>query len=319
MIRSLLVISIFAAAALVAGAVLDPRGYIVRVVCLMLLAASLGQCWNIVGGLANQISLGHAAFFGIGAYTTTILQIRYGISPWIGLFLGAAIAGLVGFLISIPTMRLKGSYFALATLAFGEACRIFATAAAGLTGGPQGISVPFVGNSWAMMQFRGAGPYVPILVGLFILISVIFVVLSNGKLGYLLRATRESEDAAEVAGVNTLGVKLAGSTISAALTAVVGTMFVQFNFFIDPDIVFNPTSVSIRAALITIVGGVGILTGPIFGAIAIVTMEEVLSAYLSNQAAGVAPLIFGGLLIAIVLWKPAGLSAISFSRKRALS
>lgn len=319
MIRSIVIIAAVAAIALMAGAVLDPRGYIVRVVCLMLLAASLGQCWNIVGGLANQISLGHAAFFGIGAYTSTIVQLRYGISPWIGMFLGAAIAAVVGLLISIPTMRLKGSYFALATLAFGEACRIFATAATGLTGGPQGVSVPFLGNSWTMMQFRGAGPYVPILVGLFVLICLVFAILSHGRLGYLLRATRESEDAAEVAGVNTLGVKLAGSAISAALTAVVGTMFAQFNFFIDPDIVFNPTSISIRAALIAIVGGVGVLTGPIFGAVVIVTMEEVLSAYLSNQAAGIAPMIFGILLIAIVLWKPAGLSAISFSLRRAPS
>jgi ABC-type branched-subunit amino acid transport system permease subunit len=137
MTRSLIIIAVVAALALVAGAMLDPRGYVVRVVCLMLLAASLGQCWNIVGGLANQISLGHAAFFGIGAYTSTILQLRYGISPWFGMLAGAAIAGVVGLLISIPTMRLKGSYFALATLAFGEACRIFATAATGLTGGPQ--------------------------------------------------------------------------------------------------------------------------------------------------------------------------------------
>lgn len=315
MIRSLILVALVACAALVLGSVLEPRGYAVRVVCLVLLAASLGQCWNIVGGLANQISLGHAAFFGIGAYTSTMLQIKYGLSPGIGLPIGMIFAAAVSVLISLPTMRLKGSYFSLATLAFGEACRIVATAATGLTGGPQGVSVPFVGNSWAMMQFRGAGAYIPIFVGLFVVVSISFMLLANGRLGYMLRAIRENEDAAEVAGINTLGVRLAGGAISAALTAAAGTMFAQFTFFIDPEIVFSATSISIRAALIAILGGVGTLAGPIIGALIIVPLEEILSAYLSNKAAGVAPLIFGFILIGIVIWRPTGLASL-FTRKR---
>ncbi|RTL49504.1 MAG: branched-chain amino acid ABC transporter permease [Bradyrhizobiaceae bacterium] len=315
MIRSLVLTVAFAGVALVLGSVLEPRGYAVRVVCLILLAASLGQCWNIVGGLANQISLGHAAFFGIGAYTSTMLQINYGLSPWFGLPLGMALAAIVGVLISLPTMRLKGSYFSLATLAFGEACRIVATAATSLTGGPQGVSVPFVGNSWTMMQFRGAGAYIPIFVGLFVVVSVVFMLLAHGRLGYMLRAIRENEDAAEVAGINTLGIRLAGSGISAALTAAAGTMFAQFTFFIDPDIVFSMSSISIRAALIAILGGVGTLAGPVIGALIIVPLEEILSAYLSNRAAGIAPLIFGLILIGIVIWRPTGLVSL-FVRKR---
>lgn len=315
MIRSLILIGVIAIAALVLGSMLEPRGYAVRVVCLILLAASLGQCWNIVGGLANQISLGHAAFFGIGAYTSTMLQINYGLSPWVGLPIGMLLAAIIGVLISLPTMRLKGSYFSLATLAFGEACRIVATAATSLTGGPQGVSVPFVGNSLAMMQFRGAGSYVPIFVGLFIVVSVTFMLLAHGRLGYMLRAIRENEDAAEVAGINTLGVRLAGAAISAALTAATGTLFAQFTFFIDPDIVFSMSSVSIRAALIAILGGVGTLAGPIVGALIIVPLEEILSTYLSSKAAGIAPLIFGFILIGIVIWRPTGLVSL-FVRKR---
>ncbi len=315
MIRSLILITVVTCAALTLGAVLEPRGYAVRVVCLILLAASLGQCWNIVGGLANQISLGHAAFFGIGAYTSTMLQINYGLSPWIGMPLGMLLAALVGVLISIPTMRLKGSYFSLATLAFGEACRIIATAATSLTGGPQGVSVPFAGNSWTMLQFRGAAGYVPVFAGLFVVVSVSFMLLAHGRLGYMLRAIRENEDAAEVAGINTLGVRLTGAAISAALTAAAGTLFAQFTFFIDPDIVFNAVSISIRAALIAILGGVGTLAGPIIGALIIVPLEEVLSAYLSNKAAGVAPLIFGFILIGIVVWRPSGLASL-FLKKR---
>ena len=313
--RSLLLIAAIAVVALALGFTLQPRGYAVRVVCLILLAASLGQCWNIVGGLANQLSLGHAAFFGIGAYTSTMLQINYGISPRLGMLFGMGLAALVSVLLSMPTMRLKGPYFSLATLAFAEACRIVATSATGLTGGPQGVSVPFVGNSWAMMQFRGAGPYVPIFTAFLVIVSLVFAFLAHGRMGYLLRAIRENEEAAEVAGVNTLGVKLAGAAISAALTAACGTLFAQFTFFIDPDIVFNATSVSIRAALIAIVGGVGLLGGPVVGAVIVVMLEEFLNATLSNRAAGIAPLIFGIVLIAIVLWRPQGLVSLFLKKK----
>ncbi|MEH2471149.1 branched-chain amino acid transport system permease protein [Nitrobacteraceae bacterium AZCC 2161] len=312
---SLGLIAAVAIVALTLGGMLEPRGYAVRVVCLVLLAASLGQCWNIVGGLANQLSLGHAAFFGIGAYTSTMLQINYGMTPWAGMLFGMALAALVSVLLSIPTMRLKGPYFSLATLAFAEACRIVATSATGLTGGPQGVSVPFAGNSWLMMQFRGAGPYVPIFTGFLVIVSLVFAFLSHGRMGYLLRAIRENEEAAEVAGVNTLGVKLAGAAISAGLTAICGTLFAQFTFFIDPDIVFNATSVSIRAALIAIVGGVGLLGGPVVGAVIVVLLEEFLNGFLTNRAAGIAPLIFGIVLIAIVLWRPQGMVSLFLKKK----
>jgi branched-chain amino acid transport system permease protein len=313
--RSLLLILGVAVIALALGYTLQPRGYAARVVCLILLAAALGQCWNIVGGLANQLSLGHAAFFGIGAYTSTMLQINHGISPWLGMLFGMVLAAFVSLLLSIPTMRLKGPYFSLATLAFAEACRIVATSATGLTGGPQGVSVPFAGNSWMMMQFRGAGPYIPIFTGFLVIVSLVFAYLAHGRMGYLLRAIRENEEAAEVAGVNTLGVKLAGAAISAGLTAVAGTLFAQFTFFIDPDIVFNATSVSIRAALIAIVGGVGLLGGPIAGAVIVVLLEEFLTGYLSNHAAGIAPLIFGMVLIGIVLWRPQGMVSLFLKQK----
>lgn len=311
--RSIVLIAVVAVLALLVGQYLDARGYAVRVLCLVLFAATLGQCWNIVGGLANQVSLGHAAFFGIGAYTSTILQVRMGWSPWLGMPLGMALAVIAAVVISLPTMRLKGQYFALATLAFGEACRILATSLP-VTGGPQGISVPFLGNSWAMLQFRGAGAYVPVFVGLFVVVYGVFAYLTHGRMGYLLRAVRENEDAAEVAGVDTLRVKLIGAVVSAALTAACGTLFAQFTFFFDPDTVFSATGISIRAALIAIVGGVGSLAGPLVGALLIVPLEELLSAYLSDAAAGVAPFIFGLALIVVVLVRPRGLVSLFRSR-----
>lgn len=314
--RALFLVGLVSVVAIILALTLDPRGYALRVVCLILLAATLGQCWNIVGGLANQISLGHAAFFGIGAYASTVLQVQWGITPWLGMFLGMILAMVAAFILSLPTMRLKGPYFALATLAFGEACRILATALPGVTGGPQGISVPFVGDSWAMMQFKGAGNYVFLFVGLFIIVSVVFASLAYGKMGYLLRAVRENEEAAEVSGVNTLRVKLMGSLISAALTAATGTLFAQFTFFFDPESVFSVSHISIRAALIAIVGGVGTLAGPIIGALVIVPLEELLTTYFSNDAAGIAPFIFGVILVAVVLLRPRGLVSIFQGRRK---
>jgi branched-chain amino acid transport system permease protein len=313
--RALLFIAVISAVALAIGLMLDPRGYMVRVLCLVLIAASLGQAWNIVGGLANQISLGHAAYFGIGAYTTTILQIEFQLSPWIGLPIGMLLAVLAAALLSLPTMRLKGPYFALASLAFAEVCRIIAHSASGVTGGAQGISVPFAGDSLALMQFRSGGSYVPIVVGLFFVVYVVYALMANGRLGYMLRAVREDEEAAEVSGVNTFGVKILGSIVSAALTAAVGTIFAQFTYFIDPDTVFSVAEVSIRAALIAIIGGVGTLAGPIIGALLVVSLEEFLNAYLSAYAAGLAPFLFGAVLVFVVIVRPRGLASLLPGRK----
>lgn len=315
MTRTFVILIVLALATYVLGEFLDPRGYAARVLCLVLLAASLGQAWNVIGGLANQISLGHAAYFGIGAYATTILQIRYGISPWIGVFGGMGMAAAAAALLSFPTMRLKGPYFALASLAFSEVCRIIASALPGLTGGPQGMSVPFLGDAPWMMQFRHAGDYLPIFIALFVFVYGTFTLMANGRMGYLLRAVREDEQAAEVSGVDTFGIKLTGSLVSAMLTAAIGTLSVQFTYFLDPDTAFSATDISIRAALIAIIGGVGTLWGPLFGAIVVVLLEETLSAYLSNASAGAAPLTFGLILVAIVLVRPRGLASLLPGKK----
>ncbi len=313
MIRAVVLIAVVAALAILVGLQLAPRSYPVRVLCLLLLSTSMAQSWNIMGGLTNQISLGHAAFFGIGAYTSTILLILFGCSPWFGMLAGMALAALAALLLAWPTMRLRGPYFALATLAFAEACRVVANTLP-ITNGAQGISVPFAGNSWAAMQFRVAGSYLPLMVGLFVVTSLVFAGLSHGRVGYMLRALRGGEDAAEMSGVNTLRLKLTVAVISACLAAACGTVFAQFNFFFDPETVFSATAVSIRMALIAIVGGMGTLFGPLLGALLILPLEEALNAWLSDRAAGTAPLVFGVVLMAIVLWRPRGLAHVRGKR-----
>jgi len=151
---------------------LDPQGYAIRVLTLIFLFAAMAQSWNIVGGLANQMSLGHAAFFGIGAYTSTVLLIRMGLSPWLGMCAAALLGGMAAALLSLPTMRLSGHYFALATLAFGEVMRVIANTWASVTGGPGGISVPFGQDSWWMLNFKSTRPHYYLTLGALVIIPL---------------------------------------------------------------------------------------------------------------------------------------------------
>jgi len=285
---------------------LDPRGYWIRVLTFTLLFAAMAQAWNIVGGLANQTSLGHAAFFGIGAYTSTILLLKFGISPWLGMLAGGALGGVAALVIAIPTMRLQGHYFALATLAFGEVMRVIANVWTSLTGGPGGLSVPFVPPSFAGYSFKLLRPHAYIALAALIVVTVIFEMIRRGAMGYRLRAIRENAPAAEVIGIDTTKVKLQAAVISGVLVAMLGTLYAQIAVFFDPDTVFGIASISIRIALIAIIGGVGTAAGPILGAFFIIPLEESMNALLSSRAAGLSQLVFGIVLIAVILWRPRG-------------
>ena len=313
---AILLLLFFVAAALLPLFV-DPRGHFLRVAAMALLFAAMAQSWNIVGGLANQISLGHAAFFGLGAYTSTLLFLRLGISPWIGMMAGAAVAAIAAALLSVPTFRLKGHYFALATLAFAEVMRVIANSWGDLTGGPVGLTVPFMGTQPLSFAFRAVSSYYWIILALLVIVCGVFHLLATGAMGYRLRALRENEQAAEVAGVDTFRVKLTASVISAALTAMCGTVFAQFTFFFDPDSIFSLPGISVRMAMIAIVGGLGTLGGPIVGALFLIPLEEVANAYLSSRAAGLSQLVFGAILMAAILIQPRGIMAFWPKAKKA--
>ena len=302
----------WAAALAVALAVpywLDPDGYAIRVVCLCFLFAAMGQSWNIIGGLTNQVSLGHAGFFGIGAYTSTLLLMSYGLTPWIGMLLGAALAGLAALALSFPTMNLRGHYFALATLAFGEVMRVIANSWSSLTGGPVGLSVPYSPDSLVMLQFASTLPYYYVMLGALVVATVVFILMRDSRLGYRLRAVRENPEAAEVVGVNTRLVKIQAAVISGALMGSFGTLYAQFQYFFDPDTVFGLAPISVRAALVAIIGGMGTAVGPILGAFFLIPMEE-FAIELFSAAAGLAQFVYGALLIAVILMQPRGFAAI---------
>ncbi|SFM05814.1 branched-chain amino acid transport system permease protein [Bradyrhizobium sp. NFR13] len=301
-------IAILAAIAIAAvlPLLLSPTGYWIRVLTFTLLFAAMAQVWNIIGGLANQTSLGHAAFFGIGAYTSTILVLKFGISPWIGMFAGGFLGGIAALIIAVPTMRLQGHYFALATLAFGEVMRVIANVWTSLTGGPVGLSVPFVPPSIAAYSFKQLLPHAYIALIALIIVTFIFEAIRRSAMGYRLRAIKENPAAAEVIGIDTTKVKLQTAVISGVLMAMLGTLYAQVAVFFDPDTVFSAASISIRVALIAILGGVGTAIGPILGALFIIPVEELMNDLFSSGAAGLSQLIFGVILIAVILWRPRG-------------
>jgi branched-chain amino acid transport system permease protein len=303
--RWIAILAVIAIAA-VLPLLLSPTGYWIRVLTFTLLFAAMAQVWNIIGGLANQTSLGHAAFFGIGAYTSTILVLKFGISPWIGMFAGGFLGGIAALIIAVPTMRLQGHYFALATLAFGEVMRVIANVWTSLTGGPVGLSVPFVPPSIAAYSFKQLLPHAYIALIALIVVTFIFEAIRRSAMGYRLRAIKENPAAAEVIGIDTTKVKLQTAVISGVLMAMLGTLYVQVAVFFDPDTVFSAASISIRVALIAILGGVGTAIGPILGALFIIPVEELMNDLFSSGAAGLSQLIFGVILIAVILWRPRG-------------
>src|SRR5882672_867486 len=197
------------------------------VILLSFLFGGLALAWNIAGGYAGLISFGHSAFFGVGAYTSTILLTRYGVTPWIGIWAGALIAALFGAVLALICARLRGPFFILSTLAFAEVVRIGALNWASLTGGPEGLSIPPV-SSLAGMVFSSKPAYAVLMLGYLVLVYAITKGLEASRFGYYLFAIRDNEDAASAAGVNPVLGRAAAMALSAALTGVGGSLFAQY-------------------------------------------------------------------------------------------
>jgi branched-chain amino acid transport system permease protein len=272
----------------------------------ILLFAFIGTAWNLLGGYAKQLSLGHAAFFGLGAYTSTLLQIDFGISPWIGMAAG----GVVGMLASLPIgwlcFRLRGPYFTIATIATAQVLMLIFLKFRDFAWGAEGTTIPNLGNAPLMMQFGGKAPYYYIVLGLLAAALAITAWIERSRIGYYLVAIGEDEDAAEAVGINVARVKRNIYMISSFLTALAGTFYTQYIYFIDPQTAFN-FSVSIEAALVSIVGGIGTLWGPLIGTVLLETTSALLQSWLGNSIGGVQLTVYSLILMAVILWKPTGI------------
>jgi branched-chain amino acid transport system permease protein len=276
------------------------------VVVLTFLYAGLALAWNIAGGYAGLISFGHAAFFGIGAYTSTILLVHAGVSPWLGLWAGALASAAAGALLAVVCARLKGPFFILSTLAAAEVVRIGALNWASLTGGPEGLSILPV-SSLANMVFASKAGYAALMLGYLLICYAVTMALQCSRYGYFLLAVRDDEDAAKAAGVNPLLVRTGAMALSALLTGIGGTLFAQYFLYLDPTFVISP-ELSFQLALLPAVGGLGTAIGPVLGSFLITPLSELLRAYLGHAAAGLHLVIYSAVLIIVMLYFPSGLA-----------
>jgi branched-chain amino acid transport system permease protein len=281
--------------------------FYLNIFILILLFATIATAWNILGGYGGQLSLGHTIFFGIGAYTSTLLYLNAGLSPWIGMIIAAVLSILVGVFIGWPTFRLKGTYFSLATIAFAEVIRHLALYWKSLTNGSMGVNIRFE-PGWSNLIFREYSSYYYVALVLFLIDLSIMFYIDRTRFGYYLKAIREDEDSASTLGINVTRYKMLAMVLSAGLTGIAGVLYAQFMLFFEPETVFN-LNFSIEIALITIVGGMGTVFGPLLGAVIIIPLNEILRSSFPTLN-GMNYFIYGIALILIVSFMPNGLLPI---------
>lgn len=296
-------IAVFAALATLPVLVTDP--FLLNMVMMSLLSAAAALAWNLSGGYAGQLSLGHAAFYGLGAYTSTLLFLKAGISPLFGMLIGAAISAAAAIVLGVITLRLKGSFFVMSTLAFGAVVHISAINFRDLTGGASGLAIPLQPNV-LNLTFANKAVYAYIALGLVAAYYAVTLLIAGSKLGYSLVAFRENHDAARALGIRTLPIRIGIFALSAAMTSLCGTLHAQYFLYIDPDSVMG-LSTSLSFALMAIVGGLGTAYGPIVGAAVVTCVSLALQIYLGNQISGLTQLAYSGIVIIVLLAMPGGL------------
>jgi branched-chain amino acid transport system permease protein len=287
-----------------------PRDVMIRI----FLFAMLATAWNVLAGYCGQISLGHAVFFGAGAYTSTLLlqQTWLGVwaSPWVGMALGALVAALLSQIIGYPVFRLRGHYFAIATIAVGEIVQTIVINWDAV-GGARGLFVP-IKRPDSLVNFQvheSKQTYYYIALALLVLALGISRAIVRSRTGYYFRAIREDQDAAAALGIPVARYKQRAMAVSAALTALGGTFYAQYVFVIDPESVL-PLSLSILVCLVAVLGGVGTLWGPILGAAILVPLGEITRVQFGGTGKALDLVIYGLLIMIVSVVQPGGIMAL---------
>ena len=304
-------------AAALALAVIAPsflENHHIHVLIQILLFAYVSYCWNILGGFAGQLSFGHGLFMAVGAYTSTLLLLKLGISPWLGMIAGGLLAAALGLFIGFLSFRygIKGTYFSLVTLAFTEIGRIVALNTEAI-GGAMGLYIPIKTNDFMQLKFVEKSHYYYVMLGFLLLVMAVTAWLQHSKTGHRLVAIRENEDAAQALGINLLRYKLFATALSAFLTAMGGTLFAHYVTFIDPNTLLN-MSMALEITIYAIVGGVGTLFGPLIGAVFLVPIAETIRATLGKSYAGIHLVVYGAVLMAVILFARDGLMGVFRNR-----
>ena len=313
--------------------------YALHIFILLFIAIATGESWNVIGGFAGQYSVGHAAFYGLGAYGAFVLLEHNHVAPWFGVWVAVAIGSAVALVIGSITFRLRGPYFVLASIAVAEIIRLFALNWKDVTNGAEGIlasDLPVLKfGTHLITDWNNKTPYYYMGLAMAVFCILVNLAVKRSKLGYYLQAIREDQDAAHSLGIPLTRCKNEALLISAACTALAGSFAAFYVGFIEPQQVFG-LDVSVQMVLICIIGGIGTVTGPVLGAVVLVLLSESLrsnliaeglfklglsetsatGSFLKENLAHAHVLIYGILVIVVILWMPDGFVGFISARLR---
>jgi len=311
--RWLLALLLLAAAAALPLVVRAP--FYQNMLILTALYMALSQAWNLLGGYCGQVSLGHALFFGVGAYVSTLLFVRYEVPALLGAVAGGIVAMLVALAVGWPCFRLRGHYFVIATIVVAETGYLLFLNW-DWAGAATGILIPFRGESFLNLQFQTSKlPYYYAILAVAAVLWLFSAWIEGSKWGFYWRAVRGNAEAAESLGVRIFRYKMAAAAASAFFTGVCGSFYAQYVSYIDPDSVLA-FGISALIALPAVLGGIGTLWGPALGAAVLIPMSEIVRARLGGSGHGTDLIIYGALVILVAALKPTGLISL-FPRRRA--
>lgn len=306
--RTFMIEFILIMAVLIIAPLFMKRPFQVNVLILSAIWAIMGIGWNFIGGYTGQVSNGHAMFYAIGAYVSALSLHWFKISPWISMWLGVVISMAVAYIIGLPLFRLRGHYFAIATMALVECTRVVFLNWNWI-GGSTGISFFEKGLSeWYTLQFVAKEPFYYVALGFMALFIILTKIMEKSKFGYYCRAIKANQDSAESSGVNAARYKLLAYLISAGIVSIGGALYAQYIQYIDPAVLL-PLSNSMLIVLVCVMGGIGTVWGPVLGAFLMTAINEYSRSYFAKFS-GLNLVIYGVLVIFIVLFIPNGLISL---------
>jgi branched-chain amino acid transport system permease protein len=270
-----------------------------------LLAAISASAWNIVGGYAGQVSVGHSMFFGLGAYVPLLVYTLWGWPPMAGIPAAIALSILLSLVIGMPTFRLTGHYFSMATIAVAELIRIFA-GTWDLVGAAIGLQGPAIARGWWDLTFRSELPYYYLFLIVLAFLLAVTSFIERRRFGFYLRAIKASERAARSLGVPVRRTKMQALALSAAFTSVAGSLYAIKTGFIDPDSAFG-ILVSVQMVIIAALGGAGTLFGPLVGAVILIPLQSATNTWFGGGGSGLTYILYGGIIVLIARFEPGGL------------
>jgi len=279
--------------------------FLQRIGALVLLAAISASAWNLLGGYAGQVSVGHSMYFGLGAYMPLLVYTLWGWPPIAGIPIGIVLSIGLAIVIGMPTFRLTGHYFSMATIAVAELIRIF-FGTWDLVGAAIGLQGPAVARSFWDLTFRSELPYYYMFLGVLAILLVTTAALERRRFGFYLRAIKASERAARSLGVPVRQTKIQALVLSAAFTSVAGSLYVIKTGFIDPDSAFG-ILISVQMVIVAALGGAGTLYGPLVGALILIPLQTATNSWFGGGGTGLTYILYGGIIVVIARFEPGGL------------